>query len=185
MSRLSNTGASDFRLDNTPDDNVIRQLKSAPRLIKPSELKSLKGAYFCPYCRAIFHTKSWHNDLRQYEKIKDCLELARMCPACYKTEMDLPEGIITFTGLDNFPLKRKKELINLVRNIWKRAEKRDPMDRVFKILDKGNEIQVYTTENQLALAIGNEVKRALGGDLNIGFGQRENKIARIVWVAKS
>ncbi|MFO0704446.1 MAG: hypothetical protein U0517_00500 [Candidatus Andersenbacteria bacterium] len=184
MSKPSTSGPSNFGLDNTPDDAVLRQLKAEPRRIKPDEEKNAAGEFFCPICRSIFYRKSWHTDPRKYEQISQNLDLARKCPACHKTQLDLPEGIVTLSALDTFDKQHREELINLVRNIADRAFRRDPMDRIYKMLDKGNEIVAYTTENQLAVAIGNEVKRALGGDLNIDFSHRDNEIARVVWIAK-
>ncbi|MFH0830655.1 MAG: hypothetical protein V1895_01180 [Parcubacteria group bacterium] len=184
MSRSSTSGPSNFALDNTPDDAVLRQLKAAPRRITVNEAKNPSGEYFCPICRSVFFRKSWHNDERRYLSLAQHLELARKCPACHKTEFDLPEGVVTLSALDGLPRERREELINLVRHIGERARARDPMDRIYKGLDKGNEMQIFTTENQLAIAIGNEVKRAMGGDLNVDFAHRENEIARVVWIAK-
>ena len=42
----------------------------------------------------------------------------------------------------------------------------------------------YRNDENLAVAIGNEVKRAMRGDLNIDFGNRDSDIARVVWIAK-
>ena len=94
------------------------------------------------------------------------------------------EGIVTMSGLAGWPKERRQELLGLISNISERARKRDPMDRIIKLVDRGNEIIVNTSENQLAVAIGNEVKRALGGDLNIDFSHRDNDIARVIWIAK-
>lgn len=178
------SGSSDFSLDNTPDDNVMRQLKAEPRRMTPDESKDGSGEFFCPICRSVFYRKSWHNEPRRYMDLSQNIDLARTCPACHKTKLDLPEGIVTLSALDTFDKQRREELMNLVANIAERASRRDPMDRVYKTTDKGNEVQVFTTENQLAVAIGNEIKRALGGDLNIDFSHRDNDIARVVWIAK-
>lgn len=184
MSRSSTSGPSNFAIDSTPDDSVLRQLKAAPRRITSDELKDPSGEYFCPICRSVFFRKSWHNDERRYFALSQHLEQARKCPACHKTEFDLPEGVVTLTGLDGLRRDKREELVALVRHIGERARERDPMDRIYKGLDKGNEIQIFTTENQLAIAIGNEVKRAIGGDLNVDFSHRDNEIARVVWIAK-
>jgi len=184
MSKRSNTGSSNYKLDNTADENVIRQSKSAPRLIKPSEMESPEGQFYCQECHAVWYRKAWHNDERKYRQLSQDPKLARHCPACNKAALDLPEGIVTLSALDIYPKERKEELLALVRNIGDRARKRDPMDRVIRITDKGNELQVFTTENQLAIAIGNEIKRAFGGDLNIDFSHRDNDISRVVWIAK-
>ena len=185
MSRPTNRGQSNFSLDNTPDDAVIRQTKAEPRRMTPTELRSEEGEYWCPTCRAVWFKKAWHNDERKYTVLSQNPVLSRTCPACHKTAHDLPEGIATLSALDLLPVARKGELLQLVRNVGARARKRDPMDRIIRIMDKGNEVQVYTSENQLAVAIGNETKRAFGGDLNVDFSHRDNEIARVVWIAKS
>ncbi len=184
MSQPTNPGQAGFSLDNTPDDNLIRQTKSEPRRMTPAELQTDAGEFYCQTCKAVWFRKAWHNDDRKFDVLSRQPDLARTCPACRKTALDLPEGIVTMSSLDIFPVERKQELLQLVRNVGDRARKRDPMDRIMRIMDKGNEVQVYTSENQLAVAIGNETKRAFGGDLNIDFGHRDNEIARVVWIAK-
>lgn len=150
-----------------------------------AELQAAAGEYYCPTCKAVWSRKAWHNDDRKFEVLARNPELARTCPACHKTAHDLPEGIVTLSSLDVLPADRRQELAQLVRNVGERARKRDPMDRIIRMMDKGNEVQVYTSENQLAVAIGNETKRAFGGDLNIDFGNRDNEIARVVWIAQA
>ncbi len=184
MSKRSTSGSSNYDLDNTRDRNEIRKEKSEPHRMQPSEELSPEGEYFCKECKAVFHTKAWHNDERRYKVLSADPSLGRTCPACRKAALDLPEGIVTLSALESLDPKRVEELYNLVRNIGDRARKRDPMDRIIKFTNKGSEAIIYTSENQLAVAIGNEVKRAYGGDLNIDFGSRDKEIARVVWIAK-
>jgi len=148
------------------------------------ELSSPEGEFYCAECKAVWYRKAWHTDDRKYEELSKNPDLARTCPACHKSAMDLPEGIVTLSALEALPKERKEEILSLIRNMGERSAKRDPMDRIIRITDKGGEVVVYTTENQLAAALGSEIKRAFGGDLNIDFGHRDNEIARVVWVAK-
>ena len=184
MSRPSNRGPSDFGLDNTADRSAIRSTRSEPRHMTPAELAAPEGEYYCPRCHAVWYKKAWHNDERRFSELSAQVLMARTCPACRKETHDLPEGIVTMSGLAGWPKERRQELLGLISNISERARKRDPMDRIIKLVDRGNEIIVNTSENQLAVAIGNEVKRDLGGDLNIDFSHRDNDIARVIWIAK-
>ncbi len=186
MSTQSTSGSSDFSLDNTRDRNDIRKQRSEPRHMTRKEEAALGGEYYCAECRAVYYNKSWHNDERRYKVLSQNPNLARTCPACRKTALDLPEGIVTLSGLDNLPPERVQELFDLVRNIGDRARKRDPLDRIIKFTNKNSEAVVYTSENQLAAAIGNEIRRAFGGDLNVDFSRRshDKSIARVVWIAK-
>lgn len=177
-------GSSRFDLDNTADRNVIRTQRSEPKRMTAAELNSPAGEFWCATCEAVWYKKAWHHDPRKFAELSRQPALARQCPACHKTALDLPEGIVTLSSLDKLTKERKEELFALVRNVGDRASKRDPMDRIMKFTDRTIEAQIYTSENQLAVAIGNEVKRAFGGDLNVDFSHRDNDIARVVWIAK-
>jgi NMD protein affecting ribosome stability and mRNA decay len=184
MSQPSNRGSSDFSLDNTADRNSIRKQQSEPRHMSPQEVAAPEGEYYCPRCRAVWSKKAWRNDDRRFVELEKHPDLARQCPACKRELHDLPEGIVTLSGLDGWPKERRAELLGLVANVGERARKRDPMDRIMKVQDRGTEVLIHTTENQLAVAIGKEVKRAFSGDLNIDFGNRDSDIARVIWIAK-
>ena len=80
-------------------------------------------------------------------------------------------------------LARRLEVVNLVKNIGKRAQLRNPEDQIIKIEDKNDAIRITTTDNQLAVSIGKQVDAAFkGGKLKVVWS-REDAPARIRWTA--
>jgi len=103
------------------------------------------------------------------------------CPKC-RQHKDWCEGVVYLQGLSS---QIKREVLNLVKNMDKEAQRRDPEDRILKIEDKGDEVIIFTSENQLAHRIGNKVERSFkGGKLEIKFSHQEEGI-RVFWQAPS
>ncbi|MFH1611690.1 MAG: hypothetical protein ABH887_00225 [bacterium] len=73
--------------------------------------------------------------------------------------------------------------MNLINNIGERAFKRDPMDRIIKINDNKTEIEILTTENQLAISIGKQIKSAFKGDIEIKLSKEES-VVRVILMLK-
>lgn len=183
-------------MNNRVNKNT-RQPKTAPDWWE-KEIKGKRGLLLCSNCRAVYYDKHWHTNkkyasiLKKQEGVKQ-----EMCPECRfigdlpkggKMEKEVKRGNINFEGevtLKNIPLSEKKiEILNLVRNVGKRAVKRDPEDRIIKIEDKGKTIRILTSENQLAVSIGKQVERAFkGGDLKIKWSEKD-ALARVIWTNK-
>lgn len=86
--------------------------------------------------------------------------------------------------LENLISDDKKEILNLVRNVGKRAFLRDPEDQIIKIDDRGEKVIITTTENQLAVSIGKQVASAFkGGHMEI-IWSAEDAPARVRWARK-
>lgn len=139
------------------------------------------GMLRCPECGAIFHDKHWHAPslfptadvvLLEPHRCDECKLAASGASVSYAGELTL-EG--PFDGVE------KEEILHLVRNVGKRANERDPEDRIVRIREQGGRIVVLTTENQLAVSIGKQVHRARkGGTLEIVWSKTD-KPARVHW----
>ena len=127
-----------------------------------------KGIVKCPKCGNVHLKKRWYSseeDLRGRLKIEKLgIAEKKLCRACKMIEERAFEGEIL---IEEFPTHHRKELLRLARKFGERAMKRDPQDRIIKIEDKGKDIRILTSENQLAVSIGKQVDSAFkGGDLN-------------------
>ncbi|OGZ34210.1 MAG: hypothetical protein A3I88_01380 [Candidatus Portnoybacteria bacterium RIFCSPLOWO2_12_FULL_39_9] len=153
----------------------------------------------CQKCEAVYYYKSWHHRLEDYQSLSEDKprtfsgyashkiynpEKARgkrikfiLCPACQMIKDKKYEGRII---LKNAPPEKKEEILGLVKNIGERAFQRDPLDRIISIKSKKGDIEILTTENQLAVSIGKQIKRAFKGSLEIQWSHQES-IARIIW----
>jgi len=139
--------------------------------------KGTEETILCSKCKAIYYGKCWHKNARLFEKNIKCTKKI-LCPACKWTKTNLAEGIIVLTLKDNL---KEKEILNLVRNVETKAKLRDPEDRIMKINKEENKITILTTENQLALSIAKQIKRAFKGDLKIKWSHNED-VVRLEWI---
>lgn len=154
------------------------------------EVKGKKPLRVCSRCGAVYFDEHWHtipNFEKIYKKMMPKKSVAKeLCVECKwivggkgKTGW---EGELV---LENLIPDDKKEILNLVRNVGKRAFLRDPEDQVIKIEDMGRKVRVTTTENQLAVSIGKQVARAFkGGKLEIKWSA-EDAPARVRWIRKN
>ncbi|MFH1193541.1 MAG: hypothetical protein V1661_00940 [bacterium] len=150
-----------------------------PRL-ENTETKGKKEMIICPKCRAVYFDKHWHYGGGLYKFVgKNSRQ--ELCPE------DKPAASISYKGeliLKNIPPAHKEDILNQIRNIGKRAEVRDPEDKIIKIEIKGGQIRVLTTENQLVANLGRQIDRAhKGGKLEIKWSKGD-KLARVVWTAE-
>lgn len=161
------------------------------------EIKGKEPIRKCSRCDAIYFDEHWHTIPGFWQAYKKMLPkkkiIEEVCYECKwikdghldrKNDWAGKEGWEGEVILDNLIPKDKDEILNLVRNIGKRALKRDPQDKIIRIKDEGKRVIITTTENQLAVSIGKQVARAFkGGNLEIKWSH-EDEPARVRWVRK-
>lgn len=141
--------------------------------------KGKRDIIICSDCKAVYSNKRWKHDPLLFELDNPEIKLIfKLCPACQMMKNKTYEGIVVLKGISS--AKKKEEILRLVKNIGQRAYQRDPLDRIIKIKDKKKEVEILTTENQLAVSIGKQIKKAFKGNLEINFSHRED-IARVTW----
>lgn len=174
---------------NFKNTKTRQEVKKSKGAIKPHLPKSKKedqefglgkqNIVMCPECKAAYYYKSWHHSLEDYQKLSEDKRIKfSICPACQMIKDKTYEGQVIIRGI---MLDKKDEIINLIKNVAERAFKRDPMDRIIKIENNSiSEVEVLTTENQLAVSIGKQVKRAFkGGAIEIKWSDEES-VARVI-----
>jgi hypothetical protein len=168
-----------------------------PRRMNAETTPSRGFIQICTKCEAVFYDKKWYakEDLAKHLKnkkevsnvgtfdrwFKEALKSAKktICEAD-KQHKDFSEGVVV---LENLNSKIKQEVLNLVKNINQEGRKNDIEDRIVAMEDHGNQIIIYTSENQLAHRIGKQVASAFkGGKLEIKFSDREDA-TRVYWQA--
>lgn len=132
----------------------------------------------CLGCGAVLYDKHWHSP----ELVAAWVDLkgaARgRCEACRAGARFAGELVID--GLKDSLLR--DQVIALVRNVGKRASRRDPQARIIGITKMGpRRLRVLTSENQLAVAIGKQLHAAhKGGELTVTWSA-EDKPVRVTW----
>jgi len=134
----------------------------------------------CSQCRAVYYYKSWHHRLENYQKLSEDKRIKfTLCPACQMIKDKKYEGLVSLKEVSQ---DKKEEILKLVKNVGERAYQRDPIDRIIEIRDRNRDrdIEILTTENQLAVSIGKQIKRAFKGHLEIQWSHQESTV-RVIW----
>lgn len=153
------------------------------------EVKGKHPFRVCGFCHAIYFDKHWQNIPELYKWLKKQGRIEeQLCFECTWIKKGTPFASVNYEGeviLDNtIAGNEKNEILNLVRNVGKRAAARDPEDQIIKIDDRGSKIIIRTTENQLAISIGKQVARAFkGGELKIKYSHEDAPV-RVYWKHK-
>ncbi|HTW53197.1 MAG TPA: BCAM0308 family protein [Bradyrhizobium sp.] len=132
---------------------------------KPSEPAS------CPRCGVHFDKGRW-----QWGWAPENAQ-PHLCPACRRIEDNLPGGLLT---LHDVPPRLKDQIASLVRNEEAAENAEHPLNRIIAIDDAEGAVVVRTTDIHLPRRIGEAVKRAYRGTLDMHFDD-DGYFARIDW----
>ena len=128
----------------------------------------------CPGCGASYQDGRW-----TWKKAAPEANLHR-CPACQRIHDRFPAGYVTLKG--KFGAERRVALLNLVKTREARAKAEHPLQRIIAVENVPDGIQVSTTDTHLARAIGEAVREAFHGTLELNYSRDEN-LLRAVWTA--
>lgn len=119
----------------------------------------------CRDCGAVFQHGRW-----QWASALRMAHLA-LCPACRRTRDKSPAGFVTLTG--TFFDTHREELIRLVRNEAEHERLEHPLNRIMHIEEGPDPVKVSTTDVHLPQRIGEALKHAYHGELELGYGKDE------------
>ena len=147
------------------------------------------GSAVCPGCGAVYFDKHWHTCSEPACRLKAANSPKVLCEECRLTAKDPGgkaseySGVVVIEGVAD-PAELA-EIKSLALNVAARAAKRDPEDRVIKVLESAGRLEIQVSENQLAVSIGKQVHQARkGGELSITWS-KEDKPVRVRWTARS
>jgi len=135
-----------------------------------------KGKYpepvVCTGCHAIYEHGRWRWGARPEGAH------AMECPACHRTRDRQPAGYITLAGA--ITEGDRDALVRLVRNVEKHESAEHPLHRILAIEQDAGEVRVTTTDVHLPQRIGEAVRHAHKGTLEIVYAADEY-IVRVDW----
>jgi NMD protein affecting ribosome stability and mRNA decay len=126
----------------------------------------------CSECGAVFLKGRWTWGPRPKEA------LATTCPACLRIQDSFPGGYVTLKG--PFVQAHREELKQLVQAREAHEKAEHPLERLMAIGERKEAIEITTTGNHLARAIGNAVRAAYDGTLKVRYESDEN-LVRAFW----
>jgi hypothetical protein len=101
-----------------------------------------------------------------------------VCPACRRIRDRQPAGYVKLAGVR---MEGDRDaLIGLVRNVEKHENVEHPLHRIMDIEQDADEVRVTTTDTHLPQRIGEAVKHAYKGLLDIAYGEDEY-VVRVRW----
>lgn len=119
----------------------------------------------CSDCGVVYFDKSWHGSLleEKQEHLKEDRQFKfTLCPACKMAHNKLFEGELV-VKLKVKGEKLKSDVMNTINNSNKQAQDWDPLDRILWTEDNGNEVRIFTSENQLVVKIGKKLRSSFPG----------------------
>jgi hypothetical protein len=125
----------------------------------------------CPQCGAVYRHGRW-----QWSPAPEAAH-AHLCPACHRTAEHLPAGIVT---LHRLPPRLTDQVIGLVRNEEAAEKSEHALNRVIAIEEADGDLVVSTTDIHLPRRIGEALKRAYHGELDMHFDD-DGYFARVDW----
>lgn len=132
----------------------------------------------CKKCHALYHNKRWSIDKTLYKKALEGKKTIQvLCPACQKIRDNYVEGFVTLKG--DYLKEHKGDILNLIRNEEERAMDNNPLERIIKITDLKDTVEVTTTHGRLAQRIGKKIHKACHGELQIKW--TKDKLTRVTW----
>lgn len=136
------------------------------------EKKKYKEPTVCSKCGAVFHGGrwSWNSAVEEAN--------SAVCPACRRIIDKYPAGIVEISG--SFSEDHRDEILQLIRNEAKVEKNEHPLERIMAIDYQDGKKVISTTGFHLARRLGDALKKAYQGELNISY-EAENFI-RVYWI---
>lgn len=133
-----------------------------------------EGTASCPQCGAVYHQGRWNwlqnppDDMRQH-----------VCPACRRIADDCPAGTLHLGG--KFLQNHREEVLGLIRNTEAAEKAQHALERLLRIADQGDGMQVTTTGMHLAQRLGHVLSSAFKGECSYRYAQDEHHLTVHWW----
>lgn len=130
-------------------------------------------AAFCPKCGVVFRDGRW-----QWAESRPIDGCEVLCQACKRVADRFPGGQVIIRGA--FLSRHRNEILNLVRNVQALETADHPMHRVMTIEGHSDSIIVNTTDVHLPRRIGEALRRAHKGELDMHY-EEGGYFLRALW----
>lgn len=126
----------------------------------------------CPECGAVFRAGRWQ------WLAKPPKAHSQICPACHRIADGFPAGYLTLEG--DFLKQHRDQIMQLARNVERKEKSGHPLQRIMGIEDRAGAMLVTTTDVHLARGIGEALRHAFKGTLDLHYSDAEN-LVRVRW----
>lgn len=132
----------------------------------------LKEPTVCTTCGALYQKGRWTWEA----KPADAEPIT--CPACLRIQDKNPKGFVTLKG--PYTTQHRDQVMGLIHNTEAQEKNSHPMARIMTIEDRAEGLVVLTTDAHLPRRIGEALKHAHHGELEVQYDQDE-EFVRIMW----
>jgi NMD protein affecting ribosome stability and mRNA decay len=134
--------------------------------------EKLKEPTVCPTCGAVFHKGRWTWET------KPAGAHEALCPACHRIQDKYPKGFVTIKG--PFKDAQHEQLVGVIRNTEAKEKLEHPLSRIMGIESQSESLVISTTDTHLPRRIGEALKHAYHGELDLQYDQEE-QFVRVTW----
>jgi hypothetical protein len=162
----------------TPKTAPSRWLRGGRRMLDETRhdpyqaTRKTAGPAHCTECGAVHERGRW----RWGDSPAGARE--EVCPACRRTKDHMPAGRLVLEG--PCVASAHDEVLALVRHVAQHERDEHPLNRILEIDDRGDRIEILTTDIHLPQRIGEALKNAHHGNLSVRYGRDEYSV-RIRW----
>jgi len=144
-------------------DHILDPYKRSGKLHEPT---------VCPQCGAVFHKDRWQWIARPADAREE------LCQACHRINDQYPAGIVTLTG--PVAQQHKAEILAIAHHQEQVEKKEHALNRIISVGEVPDGIVISTTDIHLPRRIGEAVKRAFHGELDMHFDEH-GYFVRVNW----
>lgn len=126
----------------------------------------------CPQCGAVFHKGRWQWGAAPNDAHRE------VCPACHRMNDHYPAGFVTLAG--EFFKTHSEDILHLIRNLEQHQRAEHPLKRIMAIEPQDEAVLVTTTDIHLARGIGEALRHAYQGELELQYNAGEH-LLRVHW----
>jgi len=126
----------------------------------------------CPQCHAVYHKGRW-----QWLETPDAAH-KEICPACHRINDNFPAGYVTLEG--PYFEAHSEEILHMVQNHERHERLEHPLKRIIATEKQNGATIITTTDMHLARGIGEAIKHAFQGELELQYNPGEN-LVRAYW----
>jgi len=130
------------------------------------------GPVVCPQCGVVHTQGRWHWGTAPDGATEE------LCPACLRIRDQFPAGVVTLHG----PLAQPRldEMLALARHHEAAEKQEHPLNRIMRIEETADALQITTTDIHLPRRIGEALRRAFHGEVDFSFDE-DAYFARVNW----
>jgi hypothetical protein len=98
-----------------------------------------------------------------------------LCPACRRIDESYPAGTVTLSG-QRLGMQRTA-ILDLIHNEEIAERDEHALSRLMALVDHGGSIEATTTDTNLAQRIGEALRRAFGGELEVRYSDDDLQVS--------